>query len=232
MYISALVIVVLLITNYIFPFIVNRIMKRNFKKKLSLNNNIFITFDDGPDELITPIILDVLSEKKVKATFFMVGEKIEKNRALVDLIIKSGHEIGEHSYFHYHPWKLNIFRYVLDLYKSHKIFKELYSNNAYEIKLYRPPYGKFNILTLIYLIVTKKTPIFWNLDVQDYDAVNKEEIINKVNLEISKGKVLLLHYGNPDENIKNIPTSLAIKDIINEIYSRNLEIKTINTLYE
>src|SRR5688572_27569417 len=64
------------------------------------SNSIYLTFDDGPDPEVTPLLLDLLKKKNAKATFFLVGTKIEAHPELVSQIIANGHGIGNHSYDH------------------------------------------------------------------------------------------------------------------------------------
>jgi peptidoglycan/xylan/chitin deacetylase (PgdA/CDA1 family) len=59
-----------------------------------------LTFDDGPDPVTTPLLLDLLARRGARATFFLIGEKIERHPGLVRAILAAGHEIGNHSYGH------------------------------------------------------------------------------------------------------------------------------------
>ncbi|MBT6325349.1 MAG: polysaccharide deacetylase family protein [Bdellovibrionales bacterium] len=206
-------------------------MKIKFKFLLSKQNNVFITFDDGPDPEITPIILETLKKNNIKATFFLIGKDIINYPDLTQEIINNGHEVGEHSFEHYHPWKMNIIRYFNDLYKSHQIFKQIYTDNPQLSKLYRPPYGKFNIITFLYLIISRKKSIFWNLDTKDYNASSSNDILRIVKDNLSPGSIILMHDGNPDKTIKHIHTASAVEDIISFIKSRNLKISTISKIY-
>src|SRR5512139_2199212 len=67
---------------------------------------IALTFDDGPDSVYTQQVLNVLKSKKVKATFFLVGSSIARNKDLIERIHKEGHCIGNHSYHHLDFWNL------------------------------------------------------------------------------------------------------------------------------
>ena len=61
---------------------------------------VALTFDDGPDDIYTPKILDILNEKKIKATFFVIGQQVRWQPEMLKRIIKEGHEIGNHSWSH------------------------------------------------------------------------------------------------------------------------------------
>ena len=64
------------------------------------NNEISITFDDGPNSIVTPKLLDILKEYDIKATFFCIGNKIQGNESIIQRINNEGHLIGNHSYSH------------------------------------------------------------------------------------------------------------------------------------
>ncbi|HLT88359.1 MAG TPA: polysaccharide deacetylase family protein, partial [Sphingobacterium sp.] len=68
------------------------------------DRKIYLTFDDGPIPEVTPFILDTLAEHQIKATFFCVGDNIEKNRAIYERILAEGHQVGNHTYNHLRGW--------------------------------------------------------------------------------------------------------------------------------
>ncbi len=74
--------------------------KGSFKSCNVEGSYIALTFDDGPDATTTPQLLDILKEKGVKATFFVLGQRVEANPAIVARAAAEGHEIGNHSYDH------------------------------------------------------------------------------------------------------------------------------------
>ena len=111
------------------PLFPSLIFKKESNKKV-----LWLTFDDGPCNEVTPWILTSLSQLNVKATFFLVGNQIKKNPALYELIIQQGHTIGNHSYSHKNGWITSKKKYIDDIEKCEKLLK----NND----LFRPPYGK------------------------------------------------------------------------------------------
>ena len=103
---------------------------------------VALTFDDGPDAQVTPMILDVLKEHNIKATFFIIGSKAEMNPELLKRIDKEGHIIGGHSYSHH---------FFFDFFSSSKMIREMkktenmiHSIIGKKICLFRPPYGVTN----------------------------------------------------------------------------------------
>lgn len=108
----------------------------------------FLTMDDGPSTTVTPKVLDVLKEKGVKATFFLVGETIDQNKAsknLVKRIYNEGHAIGNHSYTHnmkklYPHNKLNIENFMNEVNKTNESIKKALGKDFYS-KIIRMPGG-------------------------------------------------------------------------------------------
>ena len=162
-------------------------------------NEIWLTFDDGPDPLATPWILKTLQEKEIKATFFLIGEKMEEFPDLVQQIIKEGHSIGNHSYSHMNGWKNKTKNYINDIKKC----QELMPKNF----LFRPPYGK---ITSCQIKKLKKTYniILWDIMAYDFKKNIKAYQIKKNILQnIKKGSIIVLH--NNQKSYKNLNPILS-----------------------
>ena len=97
-------------------------------KKENTQNNIWLTFDDGPCPQVTPFILNTLREEDVKATFFLIGEQIDKYPALYKQIMEAGHMIGNHSYSHKNSWTSNSSNYLNDI----EILSEKSGNRVFD----------------------------------------------------------------------------------------------------
>lgn len=95
-------------------------------------NNVYLTFDDGPEPGITEFILDELDKYGFKATFFCTGANAVRYPELMGMIKQRGHAIGNHSYGHRHAYELSSGEYKSDIYKADKILKT---------ELFRPPNG-------------------------------------------------------------------------------------------
>ena len=67
---------------------------------------VCLTFDDGPDPVYTPAILDLLAMHKIRASFFVLGEAAERFPRLVERMLSEGHTVGNHTYSHRHPWMI------------------------------------------------------------------------------------------------------------------------------
>jgi len=127
-------------------------------KKIGRQYVYFLTFDDGPHPGSTPLLLSLLRNYNVKATFFLVGSQAEKYPHLVNEIKQMGHVIGNHSYSHLRGTDTNTTTYINDVMKAHTIINSRY---------FRPPYGK--ITPSQFLALKKQFRIvFWTWDTLDY----------------------------------------------------------------
>lgn len=99
--------------------------------KCRVGESVYLTFDDGPIPEVTPKVLAILDKYGVKATFFMVGENIDKHPEVFEQVVQAGHAIGNHTYNHMKGWKVSTAEYLANVQKFPK-----------ETKLFRPPYGR------------------------------------------------------------------------------------------
>ncbi|MGK0467325.1 polysaccharide deacetylase family protein [Clostridium sp.] len=120
-----------------------------YKEKNAGNKIAFLTFDDGPSTTVTPIVLDTLKQYNIKATFFLLGENIEKNEKSKELVkreFNEGHAIGNHTYSHnrgrllFPNNKVNVPVFMDDVNKNDKALKNILSN-GFNTRLLRLPGG-------------------------------------------------------------------------------------------
>jgi peptidoglycan-N-acetylglucosamine deacetylase len=144
---------------------------------------IFLTFDDGPHPDITPFVLDVLNEKKIKATFFCVGNMVNKYPEIFQRILKEGHQVGNHTFNHENSKKVSKNDYLESISKANKFINS---------KLFRPPYGVLNS-KLSKIISENYKIIMWSWLSYDFDErVGVEEILAQAK-RIKAGDILVLH---------------------------------------
>lgn len=154
---------------------------------------VVITFDDGPGRLLTPLVVARLAEANVPATFFLLGHNVRGNEDIVEDIAQNGHEIGSHGDQHVHhiwswPWAG-----LLDTRAAWRRLHDLTGLDAPRIP-FRPPYGKMNLLSLLW-VHWHRTPVTnWTHD--SYDTrhgvdLSPEELV--ASLRAAGGGVVLLH---------------------------------------
>jgi peptidoglycan/xylan/chitin deacetylase (PgdA/CDA1 family) len=127
---------------------------------------IAITFDDGPGATVTPEILKILNEHNAKATFFVLGTNVPGNESILREIASSGHLIASHGYSHLNHWKVMPQKAIADINQGWKAIDTALNRNAGRYA-FRPPYGKLNIFTLLYLLVKRVPIIMWSFDICD-----------------------------------------------------------------
>ena len=157
-------------------------------------NTIYLTFDDGPDPINTPKILDILKKNKVKATFFVLGRKAEKNPGIIKRIKDEGHTLGNHTFSHVQGTvkELSIIQDELD--RTHQI---IFQASGVNVSLYRPPYGNFDWRA--YKAATKRgyQVVLWTFDLTDWDIHDPKAYIKRVDENLSGGDIILMHDGGP-----------------------------------
>lgn len=168
------------------PYIVRWIFPRRiwgFK-----SNKVYLTFDDGPTELVTKQILSILEEEGVKATFFCVGSNVIRFPDQYKSIIDAGHAIGNHTMDHQKGTKTPSKEYWHSIQDAKKVI---------DSNLFRPPYGRLSMLRSARIKRNFKI-IMWSWLSYDYDKnVTIEQILESAEKDIKAGDILVLH-----DNIK------------------------------
>ncbi len=150
----------------------------------SSNNEVYLTFDDGPTPELTEWILDYLKESGVCATFFCVGSNVRSHPDLYKKIIQEGHLTGNHTMSHERGTRTSPERYLRSIDEASEYI---------DSDLFRPPYGRVS-MTLTKRIRGKYKIIMWTWLSYDYDkSVALEEIIRSAEKDIKAGDILVLH---------------------------------------
>ena len=204
------ILIIILILNYIIPHLVKKMWRWRFLKWADDSGKIYLTFDDGPDISSTGQILDILRLYEIRATFFVLGENVKHHPSLIDRIIKDGHTIGIHGDKHLHPWKVLPWRAMEEISSGKKVLE----NNGIKTKYVRPPYGKLNIFSLLYIWMNGLIFIHWNVDPEDYFQNEPEKITKFLLNKIQLGKVVLLHDGRQSGTFSNNVTVKGLSDLL------------------
>ena len=183
-------------------------------RKKNYQNNIWLTFDDGPTPKVTTFILNTLKEEKVKATFFLVGEQIEQQPDLYNKIISDGHVIANHSYSHINSWKYNTVDYLNDIEKCQKLMPKN--------KLFRPPYGKISALQ-IRRLKKKYRIILWDVLSWDFSlSIAPNKVKKNVMKNTTQGSIIVFH--NNQKSFQNLTSTL--KETIQELKQKGFSFST------
>ena len=213
----------------IIPFTVTLFLRRRFKSLLRSSNCVYLTFDDGPDPDTTPKIVSLLDEFGVKATFFVLGENVEKFPETAKLISDMGHEIGHHGFWHTFAWKSGPFKTLSDISRGIRVTEKYCLPQ--KTRLYRPPYGKLNIFSLISIIFKRLNIVFWTVDPKDYNQSSGETVAQLVVENLPNGSVVLLHDGRRNKDSDSQVTVEGLKYILEYAKKNNIKLSTVGELF-
>lgn len=192
------------------PSFIRKLFPNYIWKIPNSNNEIFLTFDDGPIPNVTEWVLTILKEENIKATFFCIGDNIKKHPEIFQRIISEGHSVGNHTFNHLNGWKTKNEKYLknINLYEiEHQ--KNTLKNN----KLFRPPYGKIKPSQAVFLRKKGYKIIMWDILSYDFDKnTSHEKCLKNVINNISCGSIIVFHDSlKAEQNIKfALPKAIQI----------------------
>ncbi|MCI8658637.1 MAG: polysaccharide deacetylase family protein [Lachnospiraceae bacterium] len=148
---------------------------------------VALTFDDGPHEKYTALLLDGLKERGVKVTFFLMGENIEGKEKLVRRMQNEGHLIGNHSYRHIQLTKEGEGTVCEAVEQTEEVIEGITGERP---RYLRPPYGDWNENLECQLDMTT---VFWSVDSLDWKLKDVGKIVENVEKKVSSGDIVLMH---------------------------------------
>ncbi|MCA8973457.1 MAG: polysaccharide deacetylase family protein [Planctomycetes bacterium] len=205
--------------------------KRRLLERCRRQRVIVVTFDDGPGRLLTPIICNRLQETGLLATFFLLGSNVKGNEDLVELIRSSGHEIGSHGEEHVHhlwswPWAG-----ILDTKSAWNRLRDLLGADATRMP-FRPPYGKMNLLSWLWIVWHRTAVMLWTHDSFDTRLgtdKSPQQLVDE--LRRDGGGVVLLH--DFDRSVANAGKQVLAKlDAVLALRSEGFEFCRAGQLLE
>lgn len=148
---------------------------------------VALTFDDGPNNVYTEMLLEGLRERDVSATFFLLGEEVEKYPEIVEQISKDGHLIGTHAYEHVNLSNLSDSAAIEQVDKTNAA---IYRITGEYPEYIRPPFGCWKC-NLDYK--TQMIEVLWDVDPLDWKTSNSDVIAKRVIDEVEEDDIILLH---------------------------------------
>jgi peptidoglycan-N-acetylglucosamine deacetylase len=162
-----------------------RIIFPHLTWKLSSNDKkIYLTFDDGPHPEITPEVLSILNSFQAKATFFCVGENVQKFESTYQKILMKGHRTGNHTHNHLNGWKT----------PSSDYFQNIdHCAQFVDSHLFRPPYGRIQPSHIPYLKMRYRI-IMWSVLTGDYKPkIKPEQCLRRTLKQTRSGSIVVFH---------------------------------------
>ena len=190
---------------------------RSTNRVLEGKKLVVLTFDDGPSEATTPRLLDILAEKDVPATFFVLGSKAKANPTIVKRANKEGHEIASHTMYHQNLIRISADAVKSDINEAKSVVNSILGRNP---RFTRPPYGNINDNVRS----TVETPlILWSVDTEDWRSKNVDSILATAMSELHDGAIILMH--------DIYPTSVdAVPKLIDAIRKEGYEFASLSEI--
>jgi peptidoglycan/xylan/chitin deacetylase (PgdA/CDA1 family) len=185
---------------------------------------VAITFDDRPNPLYTLKVLDILEEVSGKATFFMIGQHIERYPEIVEVVKTQGHEIGNHTYSHANLISLDKEGVLREIELTAALIDTMTGRKSV---IFRPPYLDFNetVISMCHQFGYMMIGAL-NTDALDWEQPGMDYIIQKTRSHIKNGSILFFHDGIGDRS----QTIEAVKILVSELKSQGYDLVTISEL--
>lgn len=180
---------------------------------------VALTFDDGPDSVYTPQMLDVLSKHQVRGTFFLIGNRAELFPDVVKRIVQEGHIVGNHTMTHPDILKLTTEQTAQNICQAEETLASLID---YRTSLFRSPYGSLNPERIKEIEKLGYKIIAWNVDSLDWKSLTAEQVQYNILENAKEGSIILQHSsGGDEENLSGSVEALGavITELKNEGYS-------------
>ena len=177
------------------------------------DRSVYLTFDDGPIPESTPFILETLAKFGARATFFMVGENVERYPELYQRILDEGHRVGNHTYNHMGGAKHSIKTYTENAKRADALIHS---------SLFRPPHGWMRLSQYAWLSRTYKV-VMWDLVTRDYSKwMTAEDVLNNVKRYARNGSIITFH-----DSLKSIAKlHFALPQALQWLKDQGYEFKT------
>jgi len=145
---------------------------------------IFLTFDDGPIPEITPRVLEILDQYQAKASFFCVGDNVQKHPEVYHKVIEAGHATGNHTFNHLSGWKTPLPTYLANIEQCNQLVNS---------RLFRPPYGRIRP-SYISSIKPAYRIIMWSVLSGDFDKeTSPEDVLQNTIQHTTDGSIVVFH---------------------------------------
>lgn len=183
---------------------------------------IALTFDDGPDSIITAKIIDILNSYGVKGNFFFIGENVKKHPEVVLRAYQSGHLVGNHTWSHASLVELSYEEIGKEIEETDKLLTEITKVRNFPI---RPPFGYINKTLIKFARDAKRKLFLWSIDTLDWSGISPHEINENIINNLRHGDIILMH-----SDCERNKTVEALPYLIETILSQGYSMTTLDKI--
>jgi len=187
---------------------------------------VALTFDDGPDPVYTPQVLDLLKRHGAKATFFVTGRRAQEYPELVARIVAEGNQVGNHGFEHQDYSLLPPEAVLAEVTKAEAVIRAVTGKRP---SVFRPPYGAFAPSMVELLQQHDYQFVLWTWSTNSHDSVDNltaDEIANRILQGIKPGAIILLHDHGGDRG----PMVQAVDRVLTELGAQGYRFVTLDEL--
>lgn len=182
---------------------------------------IALTFDDGPQDKLTPKLLDLLAKHHIKVTFFVIGQNAAEHPDIVTRAASEGHEIGNHSWSHPNLAKMSDENVRRQLRQTDDVIKQATGKRP---TLMRPPYGNLSARQKQWIHQEfGYRVVLWDVDPLDWKRPGPSVICNRIVKETRPGSIVLSHDIHPG-------TIEAMHDTLDQLEAKGFKFVTVSEL--
>ena len=157
----------------------------------SMGRSLYLTFDDGPNPEHTPPLLDLLDTHDAKASFFLIGEQVERHPALARRIVEAGHALGNHSYSHPQFERLSLTDQFEEIERTDRLLSSMDGRSRH---MFRPPRGVLPISMVVRCLRERRRICLWSYDTCDYSRRPIDQVLPLIQRNpVRSGDILLMH---------------------------------------
>ena len=178
--------------------------------------SIHLTFDDGPHPRATPKVLEILKRRGIRATFFLLGTNVRQYPDLAREVVLQGHIIGNHSLTHSSLFLKSFHWQSRQIQETGTILREQIQVTP---KVFRPPFGHFNLETVKAARTHGMQTVLWDIDSKDFSTSDPRIVVRRVCGQSKSGSIILFH--DNESTLHNLEKYL--NPILDDFEQRNLK---------
>lgn len=185
---------------------------------------IALTFDDGPDPITTPAVLDALQRAGAKATFFVLPSQAEAHADLIQRQLAEGHQVEAHGQRHKHAWLRSPWGAFFDPVQA---AGRVAAVTGQKVRLQRPPHGAYTLATVLGQKRAGVTGAHWGIESHDWDSkFTPQQIRERLSRLMVPGAVVVLHDAGPGAK-KTVP---MLPELLTDLKARGYSFRTLAQL--